>query len=113
MGYVKLTGNANRHENWTTEFILEKDEDGNPTKVVEAGVPIELSKDEQSKLEALGATFEDSSASEHKEVEEARASGLQVGSDVANAGPRFGVGGEPNQTVDQPDEKSSGKKSNN
>jgi len=57
--------------------------------------------------------FEDSSAAERKEVEEARESGVQVGSDVANAGPRFGSGGEPNQSVEQPDDKSGSKKSNN
>lgn len=110
MGYVKLTGTSNRHENWTSEFVLERDDEtGEPTKVVRLGEPIDLSKDDQAKLEAFGAVFEDSSADEAKEVEE---SGQPVGADVANAGPRFGGGGEPNQSVSAP-AKGDEKKTNN
>lgn len=108
MGYVKLTSaGSNRHESWTTEFVLERDEEtGEATKVVRLNEPIDLTKEEQEKLEALGANFEKSSASEAEKVEE---EGQPVGADVANAGPRFGEAtGDPNQPAASP-EKGKGK----
>jgi hypothetical protein len=108
VGYVKLTGSANRHESWTSEFVLERDEEtGEPTKVVKLDEPIDLTKDEQERVEALGGVFEKSSADEAKEVEE---SDQPVGADVANAGPRFGGSSEPNQTTATPDDKGEAKK---
>lgn len=111
MGYVKLSGTTNRHENWTTEYVVEVDEEtGEPTKVVRQGEPVDLNKEQQEKLEALGAIFEDSSADEAKEF---RASAEQVqpaGADTAAGAPLLGAGGnQPNQTVDQPEGKSSEK----
>lgn len=88
MGYVKLTGTANRHTDWTTEIVLERDEAGEVTKVVKAGVPVNLTADEQKKLEGLGYTFDDSSAEEAKEYEEGQAT-VQVGADVAGSAPTF------------------------
>ena len=97
MSYVKLAGTTNRHENYTTRYVLERDEEtGEETKVVEAGVPIELSAEDRKKLEALGAVFEDSSAAEAKEVEEQQQA-APVASDTAAAGPRLGGSGAPNQ----------------
>jgi len=100
VGYVKLTGTANRHENWTTEYVLEvDDETGEPTKVVRAGEPVNLSAGDQKKLEAIGAVFEDSSK-EEAEKYEAEAP-VQVGADVAASGPLLGPtpSGKPNQSV--------------
>jgi len=109
---VKLAGTTNRHENWTNGYVLERDEEtGEVTKQVEAGVPIELSKQDQDKLEALGAVFEKSSADEAKEVAEEREAQPLV-TDTSAAGPRFGTSSEPNQSVSTPD-KGDEKKSNN
>lgn len=104
MGYVKLSGTTNRHENWTAEYIVEVDEEtGEPTKVVKTGVPVDLTKDEQAKLETLGAIFEDSSADEAKEVEAQLATEQSVGADIAGSAPVFGIAGDSaNQNVDPP-----------
>lgn len=88
MGYVKMVpAEANRHENWTSEFVLERDEEtGEPTKVVKAGVPVDLSKEEQDKLATYGVTFEESSAEEAKEYEES-ATTNPAGADIVGAAP--------------------------
>lgn len=87
MAYVKLVGTTNPTTNWTTEVVLEKDEDGNPTKVVRQGVPVELSKQEQDKLEKdLGLVFEKSSKEEADEAAAAAA----AASDTAGTAPVFG-----------------------
>jgi hypothetical protein len=94
MSYVKLVGTVNRHTDWTTEIILEKDDDGNPTKVIRAGEPVDLSKEEQDKLEDSGYRFESSSKAEATEADEDT---TEVGADVASAGPLFGGSEQPNQ----------------
>lgn len=81
MGYVKWVANKHRHEDWTTELRLEGD------KVVQMGVPVNLTADEQKQLEAEGRIFEDSSAEEAKELQPE--SGPVVGADTAISGPVF------------------------
>lgn len=98
MGYVKLAGTRNRHTSWISEVVLEVDDDGNPTKVVRAGVPVNLSAEQQSKLEERGFTFEKSSKAEVEAYEEEAA--LQVGGDVAAAAPVFGDSEAPDQAAD-------------
>jgi hypothetical protein len=98
MGYVKLAGTRNRHTSWVSEVVLEVDDDGNPTKVVRAGVPVSLSSSDQEKLEARGFTFESSSKSEFESYQEEAA--LEVGADVAGAAPVFGDSEAPDQAAD-------------
>lgn len=104
MGYVKLSGTTNRHENWATEFVVEVDEEtGEPTKVAKLGVPVDLSKAEQEKLEGLGAIFEDSSADEAKEVQAQLETEQPVGGDITGSAPVFGNAGDAaNQNVEPP-----------
>lgn len=88
MTYVKLASTTNRHENWTAGFILEKDSNGDPTKIAELNVPIDLSVEEIAKLESLGAQFATSSAEEAKAYQARLAQAVVVvGSDVAAAAP--------------------------
>lgn len=88
MGYVKLSGTTNRHENWTTGVVLEVDEEtGDPTKVVKAGEPVNLSKQDQDKLEGLGFTFEESSKEEQERYQASPEVQQPVGADVAAAAP--------------------------
>jgi len=102
MAYVKLAGTVNRHTDWTTEIILEKDDDGNPTKVVRAGEPVELSKADQDRLEEMGYSFESSSKQEAEEVQQRQAQQL-VGADVSQSGPLFGDAEASNQSSDDDD----------
>ena len=89
--YYKLVGTGNRHTDWTTGVVLERDDDGNVTKeVTAAGSP--LSAEDKEKVEALGFKLEKVSKAE---AEEAQASG--VGSDVTGAAPVFGAEETPNQ----------------
>lgn len=101
MAYVKLVGTANRHTDWTTEIVLEKDDEGNPTKVVRAGEPVDLSKADQEKIEDLGYSFESSSKSEAEEVRESAVG--PVGTDSSRFGPLLGDSEKPNQSADDAD----------
>lgn len=96
MGYAKLVGTGNRHVDWTTEVVLERDDEGNVTKAVRAGEPVELSAEEQKGLEERGFVFEDSSKKEADEFEEREAQ--RPATDTTGTGPVFG--GEVDQ-VDQ------------
>ena len=88
MGYVKLSGTTNRHENWTTEIVLERDDEtGEVTKSVKAGEPVDLSKADQDKLEGLGFTFEKSSKEELDQYRETPEAQQPVGADVSAAAP--------------------------
>jgi len=89
--YYKLVGTGNRHSDWTTGVVLERDDDGNVTKeVTTAGNP--LSAEDKEKVEAMGFKLEKVSKAD---AEEAQAAG--VGSDVAGAAPVFGAEETPNQ----------------
>jgi hypothetical protein len=102
VAYVKLVGTENRHEDWTTEVVLERDNEGNVTKSIKAGVPVEITAEERKKLEGLGLTLEDSSAQEAKEVAE----NTQVaGSDVGGAAPSFGSTASQQQSGDKKNDK--------
>lgn len=109
--YYKVTGSANPSTDWTTEIILEKDDDGVPTKVVTVGQPIALSADDKKTLEGLGYKVESSSKSEAEEV--AQEVAQQPGGDVAGAAPQFGTAsGEPNQATadNEPDDDKSSRR---
>lgn len=104
--YYKLAGSNNSTVDWTTEVILEKDDEGNVTKAVGASSPAQLNKSDLDKLEELGYTVEESSKEEAEKAEVESA----VGADVAAAAPILGTA-----NVDQVDQsgesKSNAKKS--
>lgn len=108
--FYKLVGTNSPHIDWTSEVVLERDEDGNVTKSVQAGVPAQLSADEVKSLSAEhGLVFEKSSKEEADEA--AATATAPVGSDVAGSAPLFGDSTAPNQAAnDQPAEQSSGGK---
>ena len=96
--YYKLVGHRNSTTNWTTEVVLAKNDEGEPSKVVRVGEPTnDLTNDDREKLESLGFVVEKSSASEAKQVEAETSS---VGADVAGSAPVMSSAGEEN--VDQP-----------
>jgi hypothetical protein len=110
VGYVKAVGTTNRHENWTAGIVLERDEEtGEVTKQVTMGVPVELSKDDQKKLEkTFGFIFEDSSKQEADDAVVA-ADAQPVGADVAAAAPLLGASsGTADQTAAARSSRSSG-----
>lgn len=102
MPYVKLVGTKNPNVNWATSVVLERDDDGNVTKEVVSGVPINLESAEQSKVEAMGFVLESSSKDEAEKVQESTPA---AGSDVSGAAPVFGSGAESRAS----DEKSKSK----
>lgn len=70
----------------TTGVVLEKDDDGQPTKVVSTGIPVQLNAEDRKKVESLGYTLDSVSK---EEAEEAAKRGA-VGGDVAGAAPVLG-----------------------
>ena len=102
MAYVKMTGTTSPHTSGATEVILERDEEtGEPTKSVRVGEPVDLSEEEQEKLEGMGFVFEESSEQEAQEYQEQQVAAPQVGSDIAGAAPSFGTEEAPNQDADE------------
>jgi hypothetical protein len=97
--YYKLSGTPNRHTDWTSEIVLERDEDGNVTKAVSSTQPATLNESEREKVESLGYSLEKVSKSE---AEAAQQSG--VGADVVGAAPVFGDQEAPNQAAATPAE---------
>lgn len=89
MAYKKWVANVDRHNDWTTELVLE---DGTKLKM---GEPVELSAEQVNELESQ-RVFEDSSASEAKEYREGNVVPL-VGRDVAGSAPVFENAGPSNQ----------------
>lgn len=95
--YYKLVGStSNRHTDWTSGIVLERDDDGNVTKSVSTTVPAELSAEDVKKVQALGYEVEKTTK---KEAEEAQ--NITVGSDVAGSGPVFTGAGEANQASEE------------
>lgn len=101
--YYKLTsgGERNRHTDWTSEIILERDDDGNPSKVISATRPAQLTADDQKKVEDLGYKVSKVSKGEAEEI----LSAPQVGGDITGAAPVFGDSGEADQSADDADAK--------
>lgn len=91
--YYKLATTPNRHTDWTTNVILERDEDGNVTKEVGVNQPAQLNETDRNKVEALGYTLERVSKQEAEESQAAQA----AGTDVTGAAPVFGDAERPNQ----------------
>ena len=105
MAYVKMTGSGDPATG-PSEVILERDEEtGEPTKVVKVGEPVDLSKEDQKKLEESGFEFESSSKQEAEEYHEAQTSGA-AGQDIAGAAPSFGTESTPDQDQDEVDQSS-------
>lgn len=89
MAYVKWVANVDRHNDWTTELIL------NDGKYVRMNEPVDLSADLRKQLEAEGRVFEDSSADEAKQYADANTGALQPpGGDIAGSAPVFANAGE-------------------
>lgn len=82
MAYVKWVRNADQTD-WVSEL---QDEEGNT--VLKMGEPTELSAEDKKKYEGR-FVFEESSAAEAKEYQEARANKPVVGSDIAGSAPTF------------------------
>lgn len=97
MGYVKWVANADRHNDWSTERVLE---DGT---TITLGQPVELSAGLKSQLEEEGRVFEDSSAEEAKEYQSGRVTAT-VGTDVGGSAPVFENAGPSNQTAEESDD---------
>ena len=93
--YYKLVGTTNPHTDWTTEVVLERDEDGNVTKSIGGAMPSTLTAADRKKVEAMGYSLESVSKEEAEEV--AATSG--VGGDVTGSAPVFGTSEAPNQTA--------------
>lgn len=85
-----ISGTTDPSKNGTTEVVLAKDSQGEPSKVISTTQPAELSKNEKDKLTDLGIEVEKVSADDVVELEESSAQ--QVGSDAAVAGPLLGSG---------------------
>jgi hypothetical protein len=81
----RVVGTENPTVDWTTEVVLDRDEDGKPTKVVGATQPAELSKGDLDRLKDLGINVEKVTAEQARAIAE----GNQVGSDVAAGAPRL------------------------
>jgi hypothetical protein len=109
--FYKLVGTNSPHIDWTSEVVLERDEDGNVTKSIKAGVPVQLSADEVKSLSSeYNLVFEKSSKEEADQAATVSAA-ASVGSDVAGSAPLFGESTAPNQAAnDQTAESSGGKK---
>ena len=91
--YYKLTGTSNPLSDWTSEVVFERDSDGEPSKVISADQPSTLTKEEQTKLDNLGLTYEKVSKSEAEQLAEAAAQAEQRGADTAGAAPAVGETG--------------------
>lgn len=88
-GSYIISGTTSPSTNGTTEVVLEKDDQGQPTKVISTTQACELSESEKEQVEALGVVVKKVSDEEVAElVEEDK--GQQAGSDAASAGPRLG-----------------------
>jgi hypothetical protein len=96
VAYKKWVANRDRHNDWVSELVLK---DGTQLKM---GQPVELKADQLKELEEQGRIFEDSSAEEAKEAEQAPQQ--QPGADVRGAAPVFVNAGESNQQTDQADD---------
>jgi hypothetical protein len=85
-----LAGSKNPAVDWTSEVILERDDDGNVTKSVSAERPAQLTKDDLAAIENLGLKVEKVTAEEVKEAEQRAAS---VGADALAQAPVIGDSG--------------------
>jgi hypothetical protein len=88
VAYYELVGGGNRHTDWTSEVVLERDEDGKPTKVVGVGQPAELTKEEQSQVSDLGYELRSVNKDEAERLLSRRAQ--QAAADTRGAAPLLG-----------------------
>lgn len=92
----KLTGQTNnRHTNWTTEIVLERDDDGNVTKSISTTRAAELTGEQKKKLEARGYKTEKVSKEEADRLRETAA----AATDVTGTAPVFGDSEAPDQAA--------------
>lgn len=107
----RLAGSVNPAQDWTSEVILEKDDEtGEVTKSVSATVPAQLNKEDLDLIESLGLKVEKVSASDAKEAQ--REAVATAASDTLASGPILGgsdvgVSAEDDQSDDESDEKNS------
>lgn len=86
-----ISGTTNPSTNGTSEVVLEKDDQGQPSKVISTNQAAELTKADKDLLEGLGVKVQKVTADEAAELETEAAQ--EVGSDSAAAGPVLGSGG--------------------
>src|SRR5215210_5668840 len=99
MAEYVIAGNKNPAD-WTSQVILEKDDDGNVTKSVGRNEPAELSADQRDQLEEQGFILDSVSKTEADDIRQRTAQSGGAG-DTAGAAPSFGsVPDQPNQTQD-------------
>jgi len=98
MSYVKLVGTKNRHEGWSSTVLVGDPDD--PKSVVR-GVPVDLTDEEQDKLEELGFVFEDSSEDELHEQEDTDQSFVAVEGTAPMLGPDSGQADQVKEALAQ------------
>lgn len=98
MALYTLVGTKNPDTDWTTQVVLERDDDGNVTASVGVGQPAELTKEQVDQLEGQGLVLDQVSKTEADEMT-ARQSARAAG-DTAGAAPMFGESTDPNQEQD-------------
>lgn len=92
--FYKLTGErANRHTDWTTEIVLEKNDEGVPTKSISTNLAAELTAKEKKDVEGRGYKVEKVSKEEADELRQTAA----TSSDVVGTAPVFGDSEEADQ----------------
>lgn len=96
--FYRLVSTTNPNTDWTNEIVLAVDEDGEPTKVVSTGIPVQLNAEDRKKVEALGFALETTTK---EEAEKAQASGGAVAGDTAHSAPTLGGSQAANQKTDQ------------
>lgn len=84
-----LDGTSNPTTDWTTSVVLDRDKDGNPSKVIGTSQPSELSADDKKTLKSLG--FEVRKATE-EDVREAQVRAVSGATDTSSAAPVLGDG---------------------
>jgi len=85
----ELVGTENPDTDWTTEVILEKNDDGTTKKSVGAGRPSELNENDRSLLEGMGFAVRKVSKEDEAAMELQNA-GVPGATDVVGASPFTG-----------------------
>lgn len=113
MPWYKFTGTQNKHEDWTEEIILEKDDDGNPTNVLKKGKVSELNEEQAKNLsKELGIKL-DKVDGEVSDEDKAVITEATAPTDSQSAGPDLGhvtQGGQAEKAADQQQAQQAAKK---
>jgi hypothetical protein len=86
----RVVGTERPNTDWTSEVVLERDNDGTPSKVVSTTQSAELSSEDLDTLKRLGVKVEKVTAKQLKEEQQRAAAGGS--SDTLAAAPLLGDG---------------------